>query len=304
MAPGEYSFRVMAANSYGIWNDAGANLRFALRPHFSQTNWFSALCVIAFLGLLWMAYEFRLGQLQRAFNIRLEERVNERTRVARELHDTLLKSFHGLLLRFQDARNLLPGASDAGQALDAAIDDAARAITEARDTVQNLRSSTVLTNELAKALEMSGRELVEEERSANKDVTAFSIEVEGTSQELHPIVRDEVYRISAEALRNPFRHARAKQIKVEIQYDARQLRVRVRDDGVGIDADRMPEGRAGHYGIPGMRERAKGFGGQLEVWSEPGAGTKVELTILASAAYAVHAGGRFRLFKGKARTNS
>jgi signal transduction histidine kinase len=252
-----------------------------------------------------MAHEFRLSQVQRAFNMRLEERVNERTRISRELHDTLLQSFHGLLLRFQGARNLLPGrASDAGQALDAAIDDAARAITEARDAVQNLRSSTVLTNELARALEMSGKELLEEERSANKDATAFSIEVEGSSQELHPIVRDEVYRISAEALRNAFRHARAKRIKVEIQYDARHLRVRVQDDGVGIDANRILEGRAGHYGIPGMRERAKGIGGQMEVRSEHGTGTKVELTIPASAAYAVHAGGRFRLFKGKPRTSS
>ena len=176
------------------------------------------------------------------------------------MHDTLLQSFHGLLLQFQ-ARNLLRGrAEDVAQVLDMALHDAAQAIVEARDTVQDMRSSTVITNELAEAVELLGKGLAEEQRAEKKIATSFSVQVVGRSQELHPILRDEVYRITAEALRNAFRHAQAHRIEAEIMYDARRLRVRVRDDSIGMDASFFHEGRAGHWGVPGMRERAKVWG--------------------------------------------
>jgi signal transduction histidine kinase len=255
--------------------------------------------------MLWGLYRLRMHQMAREFNAHLEGRVEERLRVARDLHDTLLQSFQGLLPQFQAARNLLSRRpADAGQVLDTALDDAARAITEARDSIQGMRLSTVITNELAKAVEVLSKELVEQQRAANEDTTAYSVEIEGAPQDLHPVLRDEVYRITEEALRNAFRHARARRIEVEIRYDARKLRVRVRDDGTGIDTRVLQEGRTGHYGLPGMRERAKAIGGQLEVWSEQGAGTEVQLTIPASVAYASRAGRRFRLFKSKAETDS
>ena len=119
------------------------------------------------------------------------------------------------------------------------------------------------------------------------------------------MLRDEIYRITGEALRNAFRHARARRIEVEIQYDTRKVCVRVRDDGIGTDATALSqEGRPGHFGLRGMHERSKGIGGQLDVWSERGAGTEVELTIPASVAYGRHPGRRFRLFKRKAETTS
>ena len=140
MAPGEYSFHVIAANSFGVWNDQGTAVRFVLRPHFYQTNWFYALWAAVFLGLLWMAYQFRLRQLRRTFHMRLEERVEERTRIARELHDTLLQSFQGLMFSFQAARNLLPGRTeDAMRTLDGAIRKGDEAVAEGRDAIQNLR---------------------------------------------------------------------------------------------------------------------------------------------------------------------
>ena len=173
----------------------------------------------------------------------MEGRVDERLRVARELHDTLLQSFHGLLMRFQAAVNLLPGrAEDARAVLDAAVDDAARAITEARDAVQGMRSSAVTENDLAKAIEGVGQELAAHQGDANGAAPAFSLEVEGAPRDLHPILRDEIYRIASEALRNAFRHARARRIEVEIRYDAWELRVRVRDDGIGIDASVLMQG--------------------------------------------------------------
>jgi signal transduction histidine kinase len=186
---------------------------------------------------------------------------------------------------------------DARKVLESALDDAAHAIAEARDAVQEMRSSTVVTNHLANGIEGLGRDLAEHRRATNGEATEFSVEVEGASHELHPILQDEVYRIIGEALRNAFRHARARRIEVEIRYDARQLRVRVRDDGIGMDAGAIQEGRAGHFGLKGMRERAKGAGAQLDVWSEEGAGTEVELTIPASVAYGAHACRRLRLRK-------
>jgi len=306
LSPQNYKFRVMASNDSGVWNQTGDSLEFSIAPAYYQTTWFRTSCVAVFFALLWALYQYRLRQMAREFNAELEGRVDERMRIARELHDTLLQSFHGVLMRFQGARNLLPGrAADAGQVLDNALDDAARAITEARDAVQDLRSSTIVTTDLATAVEALGEELAAHQGATNGNTPAFSVEVEGAPQCLHPILRDEIYRIAGEALRNAFHHARARRIEVEIRYDARQLRVRVRDDGIGIDAGVLSqEGRAGHFGLRGMRERSKGFGVQLEVWSERGSGTEVQLTVPASIAYGTHAGQRFRLSTRKIGTNS
>jgi signal transduction histidine kinase len=198
------------------------------------------------------------------------------------------------LPRFQAAHNLLPGrAAEAQQVLEAAVDDAAQAITEARDAVQDLRLSITVTNDLAEAIEVLGEELRAHQTSANGASTDFSVRVNGTAKNLHPMLRDEMYRITGEALRNAFHHAHARRIEVEIAYDRRQVCVRVRDDGIGIDATVLSqEERSGHFGLTGMRERSKGIGGQLDVWSEREAGTEVELTIPASVAYGGHVGRR------------
>jgi signal transduction histidine kinase/ligand-binding sensor domain-containing protein len=282
---GQYRFHVMASNSDGVWNSTEAILLFEVEPVLWQTWWFRVSCVVAFLVLLWALYQLRLRQVARQFNIRLEERVSERTRIARDLHDTLLQSFHGLLLRFQAATNLLPERpAEARKTLESAIDQTAQAITEGRDAVQGLRSSTVTASDFALTINTLGQELASGERNPN--AAEFHVEVEGTPQNLHPILRDEVFRIAAEALRNAFKHAQARRIEVEIRYDERQLRLRVRDDGKGIDAKHIDgDGYAGHYGLRGMRERAKLMGGKLAVWSELDSGTEVELSIPASRAY-------------------
>jgi signal transduction histidine kinase/ligand-binding sensor domain-containing protein len=289
---GQYRFHVVASNSDGVWNSTEAILPFEVEPVLWQTWWFRVSCVVAFLVLLWALYQLRLRQVARQFNIRLEERVSERTRIARDLHDTLLQNFHGLLLLFQAATNLLPERpAEARKTLDNAIDEAAQAITEGRDAVEGLRSSTVVTNDLACAITTLGEELATSEINQNSAV--FHVEVEGTPQNLHPILRDEVYRIAGEAVRNAFKHAQAQRIEVELRYDERQLRLRVRDDGKGIDPKFLnKDGRAGHYGLRGMRERAKLMRGKLAVWSELDSGTEVELSIPASTAYAASPGRR------------
>jgi signal transduction histidine kinase len=212
--------------------------------------------------------------------------VNERTRIARDLHDTLLQSFHGLLFQFQAATYLLQERpEEARKMLERALDQAEAAINEGRDAVQGLRSSTLESIDIAEAARSMGQALVTE--GNNQASTAFRVDVEGTPRNLRPILRDEVYRIVGEALRNAFRHAQARQIEVEIQYDDRQFRLRVRDDGKGIDPKLLGgDGRAGHYGLHGMRERAELTGGELTVWSERDSGTEIELTIPAAVAYA------------------
>jgi len=217
----------------------------------------------------------------REYNMRLDERVSERTRIARDLHDTLLQSFQGLLMRFQAVSNEL-AEGELKQELDEAIDRATGAITEGRDAVQGLRSSVVERNDLAAALGTLGKELA----APSSQPPEFTMQVEGAAHDLHPILRDEVYRVAGEALRNAFRHADARRIEVEIRYDERVFRLRVRDDGKGIGPNLLAEGgRAGHFGLRGMRERAKRVEGKLTVWSELGSGTEVELRVPASHAY-------------------
>ena len=285
LPPGKYSFRVIAANSDGVWNDSATKLDFFVTPAYWQTNWFRALCAIAFFGFLWAAYQRRVRQLQKQFEMTLDARVSERTRIARDLHDTLLQSFQGVLPRFQAAIYKLPEhPTDARETLEAAVDQASQAITEGRDAVQGLRASTVEKNDLAMAIRGVAGELASVD--THQSSPAFQVAVQGTPRNLHPILRDEVYRIAAEALRNAFGHAQAHQVEVELRYDEKDFRLRIRDDGKGIHREVLSgDGREGHFGLHGMRERAKLAGGELAIWSEVDSGTEVELSIPASRAY-------------------
>jgi signal transduction histidine kinase/ligand-binding sensor domain-containing protein len=284
LGPGTYRFRVMACNNSGVWNEEGALLDFSIAPAYYQTNWFRVLCGAMFLALLWAVYQLRIRQLAHQFNMTLEARVSERTRIARELHDTLLQSFQGLLLRFQSVLKMLPERPlEARQRLESALDHAAEAITEGRDAVQGLRSSAFETNELANGIIAFGQELIN--AASTVDTPAIEVEVEGGPRNLNPVVRDEAYRIAGEALRNAFRHAQARRIGVEVRYDKRQFRLRVSDDGKGIDEQTIRRQAAGHFGLNGMRERAEVVGGRLEVRSRVDSGTEVELSVPGAIAY-------------------
>jgi signal transduction histidine kinase len=251
--------------------------------------------VVAFLGLLVALYRLRLRRLVRQFNMTLEARVAERTRIAREFHDTLLQSFQGVLLKFHAVTYLLHDRPEAQKTLETVIEQARRAITEGRDAVQGLRSSTVIKNDLTYALTQLGERLAAEQNGQNR--AAFHVGVGEESRDLHPILRDEVYRIAGESIRNAFHHSGASRIEVEISYGERQLRVRVRDNGKGIDPKVLDAGGgAGHHGLPGMHERTQLVGGKLAVWSALDSGTEVELTIPASSAYAKSLAARRSMF--------
>ncbi|MFZ1940178.1 MAG: two-component regulator propeller domain-containing protein [Terracidiphilus sp.] len=299
LAPRSYRFRVIACNNSGVWNETGDSFDFSIAPAYYQTIWFKMLCAAASLVLLWAVYQRRLHQVRRQLAAGLEERINERMRIARELHDTLLQSFQAVAFQLQAARNLLVRKSDnAEAALDEAVVTTEEAIKEGRSAIRDLRPEPAAQRNLGELLNAVGRELGTA-HEVNGHAPSYRVVVEGKQLDLSPMFQDEVYRISREVIRNAFAHAAASRIEVEIRYDHDLLRLRIRDDGKGIDPKVLEgDGPSGHYGIPGMRERAQRLGAHLDFWSEMGAGTEVELTVPASMVYLKRRDGhRFPWFR-------
>ena len=282
---GVYKFRIQGAKSHGKWTQPGREITIEILPPWWLSGWFRAACVFAALLALWWIFRVRMERLKHEFNAALEARVDERTRIARDLHDTLLQSFNSLLLRFQAVANVLPGKPDeAKRRIEDAIEQASEAITEGRDAVHQLRSGPLRTMDLDQAISSFAKELLS--GSSLEASPQLQVRVEGTPRPLNPIVRDEVYRIVTEAVRNAIRHANAHRIDVEIRYDEHRLRLRIGDNGTGIDPAILNRDRkVGHWGLRGMQERAKLVGGALEVWSQLDVGTEIDLAIPAASAY-------------------
>jgi signal transduction histidine kinase/ligand-binding sensor domain-containing protein len=279
LAPGDYRFRVMAQNEDGVWSDEGAELRFGIAPHFYQTHWFVLACLgVAFIVLRGL-FALRLAQERARLRSRLRERHRERERIARELHDTLLQGFQGLILRFQAIGNRLPKEDALRGTIEQVLDRAEDTLIEGRERVRNLRDrrqSPDLTAAIEQIVErLDGLERVE-----------FRIRIEGTPRALAPAVQEELLCIVREAVINALRHAVAQSIQVEIVYSWRSLVVTVGDDGRGMSGERLAQlPSAGRYGLQGMRERAANMGGRLDLISRAEAGTAVVLTLRASRAY-------------------
>jgi signal transduction histidine kinase/ligand-binding sensor domain-containing protein len=280
LPPGRYRFRVKAANSEGVWNEAGAALDFELPAAYYQTRWFAALCFVGLAALIYGLVLLRLRQMSRRLREQLAVKTRERERIARDLHDTLLQSTQALILRFDAATRTLPAGHPVLCDIERALDDADEVMAEGRDRVLELRLTADTLEDLAQALATVGQGL------AQRHGVKFLSVVDGSPRPLAPPVRDEAYRIGREALFNAFRHARARSIEVQLIYGDKDFRLRVRDDGEGIPTSTLEAGsRPGHWGLPGMRERAQQFGATLDIWSRPGAGTEIELTIQAARAY-------------------
>jgi signal transduction histidine kinase/ligand-binding sensor domain-containing protein len=289
LPPGRYVFHVIAANEEGVWNTQGAVVSLIVPPVFYQTLLFRVVIVALAAVLLAALFFGRLHQVtareRKRLEQRMEDRLKERTRIARELHDSLLQGFQGLMFRLQAVRQLLPGrVGDAAKSLDSALQLGDQAIVEGRHAVENLRATSFDDRDLATSLQTLGAELgVDIERQSQ---THYGLVIEGRARPLTPLVRDEAYRIVREAARNAYHHANAHHIETEVTFGEAELRMRVRDDGVGIDPEILARGRrSGHWGLPGMSERSETLGGQLYVWSERNAGTEVELRIPANIAY-------------------
>ena len=252
-------------------------------PDMVRTLWFPLVGLMSFAALLWAAHRYRLRHLAREFELALRARTAERARIARDLHDTLLGSFNGLLMHLEAASLLFPTRPhEAKQTLDNTIARAARVIDEGREALEGLRRGFTQSRDLATLI---GR-LTEELSACLAHPIAFRVEVEGAQRPLHSVVAEEVYTFAREALRNAFQHSQGTQIEVELSYHARRFRLRVRDNGQGFDAETLASrSQQGHFGLKGMQERAELVGGELALWSAPGAGTELELTIPATRAY-------------------
>ena len=282
---GKYTFHVQSATRQGVWNEPGLALRITILPPWWGTFWFRLLCIVATASILWTLYLIRLRQMEAEIRARIEERLGERERIARELHDTLLQGIQGLVLRFQAVAERIPASEPARQMIEKALDRADEVLVQGRDRVKNLRLTAQMKT-LREALTDVIKDL-----AVSKGVE-FSVIVEGELRKLNPLVRDEAYWIGHEALVNALHHAGAKHIEVEIAYDPSQLRLRFRDDGCGIDPKIIEAGgKPGHWGMRGMRERAEKIGAHLETWTQPGAGTELELRIPGFAAYGAQGNG-------------
>lgn len=285
LRPGTYRFRVIASNNDGLWNEQGASLEIVIPPAWYQTRAFLFLCVIGAIAGMWAIYQWRMRQVARALNARFDERLGERTRMARDLHDTLLQTVQGSKMVVDNA---LVRPDDAGmrQAMEQVSVWLGQASAEGRAAVNALRSSTLEKNDLAEAL----RRAIED--CGRQGACEASLSVTGAAREMHPMVRDEVYRIGYEAIRNACMHSGGSRLDVNLSY-ARDLVLRVADNGVGIDPVVASGGREGHYGLQGMRERAGRIGATLDIDSSASSGTAIKLLVPGRVVFHAQAAGLF-----------
>lgn len=276
---GPYRFRVIASNSEGVWNSREATLPFEIQPVFWQTWWFRVLCIFAVALATLVFFRLRILRLASQMQMRFDERLAERTRIAQELHDTLLQGFLSASMQLHVANDQIAPDSPAKPLVNRILELMASVIEEGRNSVRGLRSSRMNPPDLEKAFS-----LIRQEFPGHSQVD-FRVIVEGTPKPLRAVIRDEVYLIGHEALSNAFRHSHATSIEVELEYAPRYLRVLVRDDGQGIDTQVLRSGRDGHYGLSGMKERTERIGGKLRVLSRAVAGTEVELSVPSNIAF-------------------
>jgi ligand-binding sensor domain-containing protein/signal transduction histidine kinase len=282
LPPRSYRFQVMASNADGEWSPAVAAAAFEVDPLFWQTGWFLIASILA-CGLAALAlYRLRLRQLTQRLNLRFEERLAERTRIAQELHDTLLQGFISASMQVHVVADGLPADSREKPILVRALQLMRQVIDEGRNSVRGLRSSQSASLELEQAFVRIQQEFLPQEAGSRPE---FRVIVDGERKKLHPLLRDEMYRIGREAVINAFRHARAKKIEVELRYFPHEFCIVVRDDGRGIDPEILKSGRDGHWGLPGMKERANEIHARLHVRSRAAAGTEVELSVPGHLAF-------------------
>lgn len=287
LEPGAYTFQVMASSGNDVWTKPVSSETFVVLPSFYQTGWFRLSCIVVALALIFSIFTLRVRALTRAIRARAEERADERIRIARELHDTLLQGVQGLLLNFHVAAQKL-APDDASKAmLERTLSTADRIIVEGRNRVSSLRSEQLTDGELVAALENAGNDL-----RSGTDVQ-FTVTRSGIAATLTAQVADEIFWIAREALTNASRHAGASHIGVELSCGARYFSMVCTDDGRGFDASNG--GKEGHWGLRGMTERARKLGGHLRVQSAPASGTKIIASVPSYRAYRNHSRFMFYL---------
>ena len=284
LRPGKYRFHVIACNNDGIWNEEGAILDFSIAPKWYQTMSFRILCFASFVVIGSILYRIRVQQIAKAIGVRFDERLAERTRMARELHDTFLQTIHGSKFVVDDGLEEPLDPEKMHRALGQVSGWLEQAISEGRAALNSLRSSTTLKNDLGPALRRAA------EGGVVPDGMAVSVSVIGDARELHPIVRDELYRIGHEAIQNAKAHSHASFLSIDLAY-GHDLVLHVRDNGVGIDPGYAMSGREGHHGLQGMRERAARIQGRLTILSSAESGTDISVIVPGAVSFLHSDGG-------------
>jgi signal transduction histidine kinase/ligand-binding sensor domain-containing protein len=279
LSPGRYQFHVIASNNDGVWNSSGASLEFAIEPALYQTWWLRTAAIIAALAIIAWVIRRRMQVVAANIQARLVERLDERERIARELHDTLLQGILSASLQLEVADRQIATDATAKPVVQRVSNLLRQLADESRHTVRHLRSQRSQEENLERALTQISSDL-----AAPRKVK-YSVIVEGTPRSLRPVVRDEIYRIGGEALANVFRHANASAVETVLEYGGDHFRLLVRDDGQGIDPEVLSAGREGHFGLSGMRERAQRIGAQLKIRTAAGAGTEIDLIVPSGAAF-------------------
>ncbi|WP_260741695.1 sensor histidine kinase [Tunturiibacter lichenicola] len=279
LGPGTYLFRIVASNSAGLWNGPETSVPFVIEPAFWQTLWFRMACLAACCLIVLAIYRLRIHQLTGRLNVGFQERLAERTRIAQELHDTLLQGVLSASLQLDVAEDQLPEDSPAKPLLKRVLQLMSTVTEEGRNALRGLRTMEPGNQSLETSFSLLRQEFSLDGK------TDYRVIVDSVARPLRPLIRDEVYRIGREALLNAFMHAHANRIEVEVDYSSRHLRVLVRDDGRGIDPQVLHAGREGHWGLVGIRERSERIGANLRLRSRIGAGTEVDLTVPGSIAF-------------------
>ncbi|HEY2684660.1 MAG TPA: triple tyrosine motif-containing protein [Steroidobacteraceae bacterium] len=288
LPPGQYLFRVIACNDLGLWNEVGQGVRLRVPPTLAQSTQFRIFGFIVAALLLFNIILAYLRRIRLRMRRHLEQRfitwVDERTRIARDIPDGLLQHLQALMFRVQAARQFLPARGiEAAALLDTALESGDEAISKGRESVRDLWDPTLTETDLGQALAGFG---VEFSQTSPAPAPLFHVMVEGDSRPFNSLVRDEVYRFAREAIRNAFRHSRASKIEAEIVYGQARFCLRVRDNGIGMSAELLAtSGPPTHTGLAGLRQRASILRGEFNVWSQPGAGTEVELKLPSRRAY-------------------
>jgi ligand-binding sensor domain-containing protein/signal transduction histidine kinase len=270
--PGKYRFRVIACNNDGQWNKDGSTLDFSVAPAWYQTVWFLVLCVVTGIFFAWALHRLRVRQVAKVISARFDERMAERTRMARDLHDTFLQTVQGSKLVADDALEKADDPLRARQALGKLSEWLGLAVQEGRAALNSLRASGTQSNDLAEAFARA----VEECRMHVPMEVSFS--VIGNPREMHSLVCEEIYRIGYEAIRNACKHSTGTRLEVELKY-GRDLAIRISDNGIGIDPDVAQQGKDEHFGLQGMRERVGRIGGEFTLVSSANAGTAVTVVV-------------------------
>jgi signal transduction histidine kinase/ligand-binding sensor domain-containing protein len=272
LPPKKYRFRVMACNNDGVWNEEGATLDFSVAPAWYQMSSFRVLCALAVIFIAWAVYRLRVRQIAKTISAGFDERLAERTRIARDLHDTFLQTIQGSKLVADDALEQSTDPARMRRALEQLSAWLEQATQEGRAALNSLRTSTTQRNDLADAFRRAA------ENGHLPGSMEAAVSVVGNARDMHPIVRDEVYRIGYEAIRNANLHSKGNRLEVELRY-AQDLTIRVRDNGIGMEPVVADHGKEGHFGLRGMRERAERIGAQLTIVSSAASGTELTLVV-------------------------